>query len=131
MQTILLVVLVLSGFGLVALVLLQQGKGADAGAAFGSGASSTVFGSRGSGSFMTKSTSVLATVFFMCCLMLAYLSTQGTKQISIVDSVTERSATEEAADSMQDALKQEAQSDMPSIPSSDMPAGQPATQPGQ
>ena len=64
--------------GIVALVLLQRGKGADAGAAFGAGASGTVFGARGSSSFFSRATAVLATAFFVTSLTLAYLSSQQT-----------------------------------------------------
>jgi len=62
---------------IIALVLLQRGKGADAGAAFGAGASGTVFGSRGSGSFFSRATAVCATAFFATSLTLAYLSSQN------------------------------------------------------
>lgn len=62
--------------GLIGLVLIQHGKGADAGAAFGSGASATVFGSQGSASFLTRTTAILATVFFVTSLTLAYFSSQ-------------------------------------------------------
>lgn len=75
MQSVLLLIHVVIAIALVGLVLLQHGKGADAGAAFGSGASQTVFGSQGSGSFLTRVTAILATVFFVTSLMLAYLST--------------------------------------------------------
>ena len=61
---------------IIALVLLQRGKGADAGAAFGAGASGTVFGSRGASSFFSRATAVLATAFFASSLTLAYLSSQ-------------------------------------------------------
>ena len=69
MYTILIIVQVLIAIGLVVLILLQHGKGADAGAAFGSGASSTVFGSQGSASFLTRITAVLATLFFLNSLL--------------------------------------------------------------
>ncbi len=82
MQTILLLVHVVIAVALVGLVLLQHGKGADAGAAFGSGASQTVFGSQGSGSFLTRTTAVLATVFFVTSLTLAYLSVGQTTSSS-------------------------------------------------
>jgi len=62
----------------IVLVLLQRGKGADAGAAFGAGASGTVFGSRGSSSFFSRATAILATAFFASSLTLAYLSSQRT-----------------------------------------------------
>lgn len=64
MQTIILLVHVLAALGMVGLILMQHGKGADAGAAFGSGASATVFGAQGSGSFVTRLTAALATIFF-------------------------------------------------------------------
>ena len=64
MQALFLVLHVLVGIGLITLILLQHGKGADAGAAFGSGASATVFGARGSATFLTKATAVLALLFF-------------------------------------------------------------------
>lgn len=86
MHTFLIVTHMLTAMTLVALVLLQHGKGADAGAAFGSGASSTVFGSRGSGSFITRATAVLAAVFFLTSLSLGYLSKQ---QVNVSKSVVE------------------------------------------
>ena len=61
---------------IIVLVLLQRGKGADAGAAFGAGASGTVFGARGSSNFFSRATAVLATVFFASSLTLAYMSSQ-------------------------------------------------------
>ena len=63
---------------IIVLVLLQRGKGADAGAAFGAGASGTVFGARGSASFFSRATAVCATAFFVSSLTLAYLSSQST-----------------------------------------------------
>ncbi len=80
LQTLLLVFHLLIAAGLVVLVMLQQGKGAEMGAAFGSGASQTLFGSRGSGSFMLKLTALLATLFFATNLVLGYMATQQAKQ---------------------------------------------------
>ena len=74
LNSILLVIQVLLSISLIALILLQHGKGADAGAAFGSGASATVFGARGSGNFLSRATAILATLFFIICLALAYLA---------------------------------------------------------
>jgi len=71
MFSILLVIQILVSVSIITLVLLQQGKGADMGAAFGSGASGTVFGARGSGSFFTRATGILAMVFFINCLLIA------------------------------------------------------------
>ncbi len=68
LQTVVIVVHLLVALGVVALVLLQQGKGADAGASFGSGASATVFGSQGSATFLSRFTAILAGVFFLTSL---------------------------------------------------------------
>lgn len=80
--------------GLIGLILIQHGKGADAGAAFGSGASATVFGSQGSGSFLTRTTAVLATTFFITSLTLAYFSMQRIEPKSVVESVQQPTTTE-------------------------------------
>jgi len=87
LHTIVLVVHVLVGAMIVALVLLQRGKGADAGAAFGAGASGTVFGAKGSANFLSRSTAALATVFFCTSLGLAYLGTQRKAPESLLDTV--------------------------------------------
>jgi len=88
MESIILVVHVAISIGIIGLVLLQQGKGADMGAAFGSGASQTVFGSQGSSSFLSRATAVLATVFFITSLVLAYNSGQSSKgESSIIDMI--------------------------------------------
>ena len=86
-NTLILVAHVVVAVALIALVLLQQGKGADAGAAFGSGASATMFGSQGSASFLSRTTAVLATVFFLTSLTLAYFSTQTSAPTSVVERV--------------------------------------------
>ena len=90
--TVLLAVHILLALLLISVILLQQGKGATAGAAFGSGASSTVFGPRGSASFLTRLTSILAVLFFSNSLLLAYLYSQTTKQVSLLDQVATQSA---------------------------------------
>lgn len=69
---ILLTVQILTAIGLIGLILVQHGKGADMGAAFGSGGSGSLFGASGSANFLSRSTAVLATVFFACTLALAY-----------------------------------------------------------
>lgn len=71
MQTIVIVVHIIVAIAIIGLVLLQQGKGADAGASFGSGASQTVFGASGSGNFLTRATTIAATMFFLTSLTLA------------------------------------------------------------
>ena len=78
MESIVVIVHVIVAIAIVGLVLLQQGKGADAGAAFGSGSSQTVFGSAGSGNFLTRSTSIAATIFFITSLTLAIFARQNT-----------------------------------------------------
>ena len=87
MKDLVLVIDVIAAVGLIGLILLQQGKGADIGAAFGSGASQTLFGSRGSANFLTRTTAVLATVFFLSNLGLAWLYAQHTEPASITKSV--------------------------------------------
>jgi preprotein translocase subunit SecG len=74
---------------IIVLVLLQRGKGADAGTGFGAGASGTVFGARGSASFFSRATAVLATVFFVTSLALAYLGGQTSEPDSILDALDE------------------------------------------
>ena len=86
-NAILLILQVLFSVSLITLVLLQHGKGADAGAAFGSGASATVFGAKGSGNFLTKATAIIATLFFATSLSLAYLASNRDGPTSIIDSV--------------------------------------------
>ncbi len=71
MLTLIIVIHVIVAVAIVGLVLLQQGKGADAGASFGAGASQTVFGSSGSGNFLVRATTVAATIFFVTSLSLA------------------------------------------------------------
>ena len=73
--TLVLVVHVLVAIGIIGLVLLQHGKGADAGAAFGGGASGSVFGATGSANFLSRATAILAVIFFSTSLGLAYLAT--------------------------------------------------------
>ena len=85
LQTIVLVAHVGIAFLIIGLVLLQRGKGADAGTGFGAGASGTVFGARGAATFFSRMTSVLATLFFATSLGLAYLATQRTAPSSLLE----------------------------------------------
>jgi preprotein translocase subunit SecG len=87
MYTTLLVIDVIMCIVLVGLILMQHGKGADVGAAFGSGASQTVFGSQGSASFLTRGTAILATLFFVISLWLAYLTGHERTGGSVVDQI--------------------------------------------
>lgn len=97
--TVLITMHVLVSILLVVLVLLQQGKGADAGAAFGSGGAGTVFGSRGPANFLTRATAILATLFFVVSLGLAYLTTQTIERTSVVERV---GAIEQSTDPLSD-----------------------------
>jgi len=87
-NSILLIAQVLLSISLIVLILMQHGKGADAGAAFGSGASATVFGARGSGNFLSRATTIIAILFFVVCLSLAYISSNRDAPDSVADSVT-------------------------------------------
>lgn len=77
MEKIVLIVHMLVAFGIIGLIMMQQGKGAEAGASFGGGASQTVFGSSGSGNFFSRTTAILATIFFATSFGLAVLSKQN------------------------------------------------------
>jgi len=73
LMTVILVVQMLSALAMIGLILVQHGKGADMGAAFGSGGSGSLFGATGGANFLSRTTAVLAGVFFVCTLLLAYL----------------------------------------------------------
>ena len=84
---IILAVQMLSALGMIGLVLIQHGKGADMGAAFGSGGSGSLFGASGSANFLSRTTAVLATVFFVCTLALAYFGNlRSTDSSSVLES---------------------------------------------
>ena len=108
MRDFILVIDVISAVALIGLILLQQGKGADIGAAFGSGASQTLFGSRGSANFLTRTTAILGTVFFLSNLGLAWLYAQQTVPTSVTKSVV----SEQPAKTEAPALP----SDVPPVP---------------
>ena len=116
LQSIVLVAHVGVALMIIGLVLLQRGKGAEAGTGFGAGASGTVFGARGSANFLSRATGVLATLFFISSLALAYLSTQRTAPTSLL----------EAPAAQQDVAPQAAPpapvSELPTVPN-EAPAG--------
>ncbi len=91
---LILTVHILVGAAIIGLVLLQHGKGADMGAAFGSGSSGSLFGASGSANFLSRTTGVLATVFFLTSLGLSYLATNRTQAPT---SVMEQVNTQPAA----------------------------------
>jgi preprotein translocase subunit SecG len=84
METIVWIIHLLVAAALIGLVLLQHGKGADMGAAFGSGASGSLFGASGSANFLSRATAVLATVFFFTSMGLTYFSLQNTKPTDVM-----------------------------------------------
>ncbi|WP_417662893.1 preprotein translocase subunit SecG [Pseudomonas sp.] len=84
LETVIVVLHLLGAIGVVVLVLLQQGKGADAGASFGSGASATVFGSQGSSTFLSRVTAILSTAFFITSLGLGYLANEKAEVLTQV-----------------------------------------------
>lgn len=87
--TVVLAVQMLSALGMIGLILVQHGKGADMGAAFGSGGSGSLFGASGSANFLSRTTAVLAAIFFVCTLALAYF---GNAQPRAASSVLEGAA---------------------------------------
>ena len=112
MHTFVLVAHVFLAVGMIILILLQRGKGADAGTAFGAGASGTVFGSRGTASFFSRTTAVMATLFFVTSLTLAYIYGQATQPQSVTDQVI----TTPAQDAGQTAGQAAEESDIPRVP---------------
>ena len=84
METLVLVVHVVAALGIVGLVLLQHGKGADVGAAFGSGASGSIFGASGSANFLSRATATLAVVFFLTSLGLTYFGSRRTEHKGVM-----------------------------------------------
>ena len=88
METLVLVIHVLSAIGVIGLVLLQHGKGADMGAAFGSGASGSLFGVSGSSNFMSRATAICVAIFFAASLSLAYISGHRGGDSSVIKAQT-------------------------------------------
>ena len=130
-QKAVLITHTLIALGIIALVLLQRGKGADAGAAFGAGASGTVFGARGSGSFFSRATAILATAFFASSLTLAYLSSQRSagpesllEDAAIVEEQVEEAPVINEEMPVSDMPSLELSDDEPAIPAleEDVPA---------
>ena len=118
---------------IIVLVLLQRGKGADAGAAFGAGASGTVFGARGSASFFSRATAVCATAFFISSLTLAYLSSQSTAAPSSL--LEDAPIVEVEADLVPDLNEEMPVSELPSLEptedSTDLPSLEEPSAPDQ
>jgi preprotein translocase subunit SecG len=113
MYEILLVVYLIVSLALVGMVLIQQGKGADMGSSFGAGASATVFGSSGAGNFMTKTTTALATVFFVLSIILGNLTTGQIKKTDEWENLSAPLATEAVNESDVPVSNNDNNSDIP------------------
>ncbi|WP_199609188.1 preprotein translocase subunit SecG [Flocculibacter collagenilyticus] len=114
MYEILSVLYLVVSIGLVGLILIQQGKGADMGASFGAGASNTLFGASGAGNFLTKTTTVLATLFFLLSMILGSLTSGQVKQTDEwenIDAPAVETISTEAADA--DVPAEDSASDVP------------------
>ncbi len=99
LYSVLMTIQVLSAISIVILVLLQQGKGADMGAAFGSGSAGSVFGSAGSANFLSRTTAVAATIFFLTTLALAYTNkgpnSESSAPVGIMEAIPEGTTQED------------------------------------
>jgi preprotein translocase subunit SecG len=112
MHTVVLVFHVLAAAAIVVLVLLQHGKGADMGAAFGSGSAGSLFGSSGAANFLSRSTAILAAVFFVTSMGLTFFSSSPSKSGGVTQSIKA------------DGKKAET---LPAVPAPSAPAGDPAS----
>ena len=127
MLNILVAAQMLSAIAMVGLILIQHGKGADMGAAFGSGSAGSLFGASGSANFLSRTTAALAVVFFVCTLLLAYLS-HG--RPSGGDSLLERAPVTAPAPAAP-APASQIPSSAPATPTPEAPASNPAQIPGK
>ena len=119
LQALLLVVQVICAVALIGFILIQHGKGADAGAAFGSGASATVFGAAGSGNFLTKTTTALAFVFLLNSLALAWMAKERSveaRQLNVVEPPVIEQPIEETVAVPDEIPADMIDSDIPIIP---------------
>ena len=120
LHTVLVIFHLFLSIALIGLILIQHGKGADAGAAFGSGASGTVFGARGAANFLSRTTAVLATLFFITSLALAWSAMKMARESGIMASAPE-------AEAIPAPVQKKPVSDLPPVneaqaPASDLPA---------
>ncbi|MET3129918.1 preprotein translocase subunit SecG [Oxalobacteraceae bacterium GrIS 1.11] len=121
------VVQVLSAVTIIGLVLLQHGKGADMGAAFGSGASGSLFGATGSSNFMSKSTGIAAAIFFSATLGLSYMSTNRASTVGggVMEKITKPvSAPVSGSAAIPTSAPAAASAPVPVAPAASTPAGQ-------
>lgn len=109
MEKLVLIVHVLAAIGVIGLVLLQHGKGADMGASFGSGASGSLFGVSGSSNFLSRATAIFVAIFFVTSMTLAYMAGGKSSDASVVKAHVEKAVeAKPAADVKADAPASEA-----------------------
>ena len=120
LHNIVLLAQILSALGMIGLVLMQHGKGADMGAAFGSGSSGSLFGASGGANFLSRSTAVLAAVFFLSTLGLSYMGT-ARPEPQAAGSVLERTAPASAPASTDASVPAPAPAPEPKTPASNIP----------
>lgn len=113
MYEALLIIFLLVAIGLIAMIMLQQGKGADMGASFGSGSSATLFGSNGSGNFVTRVTGILATLFFVLSLVLGNMGSHKTAKGSEWDNLSQPAKSEQPTETPVAPAKTAPASDIP------------------
>lgn len=126
LETLIIIVHLLVALGLVGLILIQHGKGADAGASFGAGASATVFGSQGSATFLSRVTAILAAIFFATSLGLAYYAKQQSQEMQTlglpdpaVIEETREAPVEDVPVLQEQQAPVDGSADVPAVPSSD------------
>jgi preprotein translocase subunit SecG len=122
LKVLIIVVQLLSALGVIGLVLLQHGKGADMGAAFGSGASGSLFGATGSANFLSRTTAVLATIFFIATLTLTYLgSYKSAPSVGVLGGAATTAPVSAAAASQPAAASAAVATSSASAPGQDVP----------
>ena len=121
LQTLVMVAHLVAASLLIVLVLLQRGKGAEAGTGFGAGASGTVFGSRGTASFFSRSTAVLATIFFATSLALAYFAAQTPSSGGLLDGSVLQQSGSGGSEESQPVVTPGADQELPEVPTGNFP----------
>ena len=116
METIVWSIHVIAAVVMVVMVLLQQGKGADMGAAFGSGSAGSVFGASGSANFMSRTTALIATVFFCTSLGLTYISTNRTEEAGVMSRMGEMIESSETQSTLTEDESEQAEEPVSEIP---------------
>lgn len=119
MENIVWTIHVIAAVAMIVFVLLQQGKGADMGAAFGSGSAGSVFGASGSANFMSRTTAIIATIFFCTSLGLTYISTNRTEEKGVMSRMDELIESSEIPTSSSEADSEQTEASVSEIPESE------------